>query len=228
VTDKARDVSTALSVGNKIAPWRFLLFLAAMIGGYFAYRGAWPAAKWSDAGVIAFDFAAVVFLATLLPLLSDNSAERIRGHAARNDANRGLILVFTSLLTIVAMAAIAGELHGARHGQLLSMAKLVGTLFLIWLFANSIYALHYAHSYYSSSEETGGDRGGIEFPGTEMPGYGDFVYFAFTLGMTFQTSDTDITAPRIRHVALFHSFFSFLFSIGVIAFTINVLGGGGG
>jgi len=28
-------------------------------------------------------------------------------------------------------------------------------------------------------------------------------------------------------VALFHSFFAFLYSIGVIAFTINVLGGVG-
>jgi uncharacterized membrane protein len=228
VTETARKASKALSVGNKIAPWRFLLFLAVMVGGYFAYRAVWPMGKWSDAAAMAFDFAAVVFLATLLPLLSDNSAEIIRDHAARNDANRGVILIFTSLLTIVAMTAISGELQGARHGELVSMVKLVGTLFLIWLFANSIYALHYAHSYYTSSEETGADRAGIEFPGTEMPGYGDFVYFAYTLGMTFQTSDTNITAPGIRHVALFHSFFSFLFSIGVIAFTINVLGGGGG
>jgi uncharacterized membrane protein len=45
--------------------------------------------------------------------------------------------------------------------------------------------------------------------------------------MTFQTSDVNITAPGIRHVALMHSFAAFIFSIGLIAFTINVLGGAG-
>jgi uncharacterized membrane protein len=223
VTGEARK---ALAIGNRLAPRRFLLFVAVVVAGYFAYRAAWPASKWADAAAMAFDAGAVVFLASLLPLLRDNSADIIRDHAARNDANRGVILVVTSLLTIAAMVAIAGELEGARQGELLPLAKLVGTLLLIWLFANSIYALHYAHAWYTRSKESGSDLGGIEFPGTEAPDYGDFVYFAFTLGMTFQTSDANITAAGIRHVALLHSFFAFLFSIGVIAFTINVLGGG--
>ncbi len=126
------------------------------------------------------------------------------------------------------MVAISGELDGARSGQLASIVKLVGTLFLIWLFANSIYALHYAHAYYTFSDETGADTGGLDFPGTKCPGYDDFLYFACTLGMTFQTSDVNITASGIRRVALLHSFAAFVFSIGVIAFTINVLGGSGG
>jgi uncharacterized membrane protein len=46
--------------------------------------------------------------------------------------------------------------------------------------------------------------------------------------MTFQTSDTNITASGVRRIALLHSFAAFVFSIGVIAFTINVLGGAGG
>jgi uncharacterized membrane protein len=132
----------------------------------------------------------------------------------------------TSSLTLVAMAAIAGELEGARNGQMLALTKLVATLLLIWMFANSIYALHYAHAYYTRSDETGTDIGGIDFPGTPMPDYDDFLYFAFTLGMTFQTSDANITASGVRRVALLHSFAAFVFSIGVIAFTINVLGGG--
>jgi uncharacterized membrane protein len=227
VTGTTRKARKALTIGNRIAPWRFLLFLAVLIAGYFADRAAWPAANLADAGAMAFDAGAVVFLATLAPLLRDSSAEIIRKHAAENDANRAYILIGTSLLTIVAMIAIAGELQGARQGDPISLVKLVVTLLLIWLFANSIYALHYAHAWYTRSEETDGDMGGIDFPGTETPGYGDFVYFAFTLGMTFQTSDANITVSGLRHVALLHSFFAFLFSIGVIAFTINVLGGAG-
>jgi uncharacterized membrane protein len=228
VTKAAPRIRKAEALGNRIAPMRFLLFVALLVAGFLAYRAAWPASRWTDGAAMAFDVAALVFLASLAPLLRDGSADTIREHAASNNANRPLILVVTSLLTIVAMAAISGELEGARSGQVASIAKLVGTLFLVWFFANTIYALHYAHAYYTHDDETGCDIGGLDFPGTEMPGYDDFLYFACTLGMTFQTSDTNITASGVRRVALLHSFAAFIFSIGVIAFTINVLGGSGG
>ena len=195
MTKTTQKVRQAETLGNKVAPGRFLLFLALLVGGYFAYRAAWPATKWAESAAMAFDAAALVFLGSLIPLLRDSSADAIREHAARN-------------------------------GEVASIVKLVGTLFLIWLFANSVYALHYAHAYYTRNDETGSDIGGIEFPGTKMPGYDDFLYFACTLGMTFQTSDANITASGVRRVALLHSFAAFVFSIGVIAFTINVLGGG--
>jgi uncharacterized membrane protein len=177
-----------------------------------------------DAMALAFDAAAFVFLASLLPLLRDSDAATIRVHAAKNDANRGLVLVITTLLGFAVMAAITGELPGARDRQLHAIATLVGTLALIWLFANSVYALHYAHIYYSKAADDG-DTGGLEFQDTKTPDYGDFAYFAFTLGMTFQTSDVTIMSGRVRHVVLLHCFGAFVFNIGVIAFTINALSG---
>ena len=83
--------------------------------------------------------------------------------------------------------------------------------------------LHYAHGYYVQ-DESGGDCRGLDFPGTRTPDYGDFAYFAFTLGMTFQTSDVAISSPATRRVVLLHTFAAFVFNIGVIAFTINLLG----
>ncbi|MXO61125.1 DUF1345 domain-containing protein [Altererythrobacter salegens] len=187
-----------------------------------------PAPDWRDGAAMAFDFAALVFFASLVPLLRDSTAASMRRHARDNDANRLLMLVVTSLLTLVAMAALTGEMPGARNGDPKAIAKLVVTMLLIWLFANSVYALHYAHTYYTAEPKSGGDTAGIDFPGTKTPDYWDFAYFAYTLGMTFQTSDVDITAPGIRKVALLHCFAAFVFNIGVIAFTINVLGGSGG
>jgi uncharacterized membrane protein len=228
VTGNKRKARKAAAIGNRVAPWRFLMFLAVLVGGYSAYRALWPATGWSDGVAMAFDAAAMVFLGSLLPLLRHATPDVMREHAAQNDANRTLILLVTSLLTFVAMTAISGELKGASSGDLISIAKLVVTLILIWLFANSVYALHYAHTYYTSNDEAEGDAAGIAFPGTKEPAYDDFLYFSCTLGMTFQTSDTDITTPGIRRIALLHSFFAFLFNIGVIAFTINLLGGSGG
>jgi uncharacterized membrane protein len=212
------------NLGRRLAPPRFLLFLALLPLGFAAHRVVFASPAWTDSAAVAFDLAAFVFLASLVPLLRESGAEMIRRHADANSANRLLVLLVTFLLTVVIMAAIAGELQGARRGDTVAAAKLVVTLVLIWLFANSVYALHYAHEWYLPAGE-GRDCGGIDFPGTPEPTYGDFAYFAFTLGMTFQTSDCDITASRLRAVAVLHSFGSFVFNIGVIAFIINVLGG---
>jgi uncharacterized membrane protein len=213
----------AWQLGRRVAPPRFLAFLALLVAGFFAHREVF-AAGWAESAALAFDVAAAVFLVSLIPLLKERGGEVIRRHADANDANRTLVLVVTAFVMIVVTAAIAGELPGARSGALPSIVKLVATLLLVWLFTNSVYALHYAHDYYTAGPD-GKDCGGIDFPGTPEPAYSDFVYFALTLGMTFQTSDTDITSRRVRNVALFHSLTAFLFNIGVIAFTINALGG---
>ena len=223
-----RTARRGLALGKRLAPARFVAFLALLLLGFFAYRAMLPAGGWREAAAMAFDAAAVLFLASLVPILRDADAATLRRHSDENDANRVLVLIVTTLLTLVAMAAISGELKDAQRGEALAMVKLVATLLLIWLFANTVFALHYAHAFYAHDPETGKDMAGIDFPGRRVPDYGDFAYFAFTLGMTFQTSDVAITAPAIRRVALLHGFAAFIFSIGVIAFTINVLGGGGG
>jgi uncharacterized membrane protein len=225
MTRAGRKAKNWAGIGKKIAPARFLLFVGVLLAAYFALRSWLPGDDWREGAAIAFDAAALVFLLSLAPLLRDCDPASMRRHSADNDANRALILVITSGLTLVAMAAITGELKGAQHGEFGAMVKLVSTLLLIWGFANSVYALHYAHAYYGKDADSGSDSGGIDFPKTRTPDYWDFAYFAFTLGMTFQTSDVQITATPIRKVALAHCFAAFIFNIGVIAFTINVLGG---
>lgn len=216
------------TIGRHIAPPRFLAFLILFPLAGLAHFQLFRPAEWSRSLALGFDAAAAVFLVSLVPLLRERGADAIRARADTNVANRWVVLAISTLLTLVIMAAIAGELPAARSGDLSSIVQLVLTLLLIWLFANAVYALHYAHDYYTvHPEERGRDRGGIIFPGTAEPGYADFAYFAFTLGMTFQTSDVAITATRIRAVALLHSFGAFLFSMGIIAFTLNALGGAG-
>jgi len=97
-------------------------------------------------------------------------------------------------------------------------------LLIAWLFSNLVYAMHYAHNFYLPGDK-GRDRSGLDFPETDEPGYWDFLYFAFTLGMTFQTSDVSITASGMRRTVLFQCLAAFLFNLGILAFTINVLGG---
>lgn len=219
------SIALATALGRTVAPARFVVFAVMLVGGHFGYRALVPSAGWTDALAMAFDGAALVFIVGLWPLLRSSDPQAMRRHAEENDANRGLVLILTTFLTLVVMAAITGEMKGAQRGDPAAIAKLVGTLLLIWLFANLVYTLHYAHVWYSHDPETGGDSRGLDFPKEDTPDYTDFAYFALTLGMTFQTSDVDVTNRHVRRIALLHSFAAFVFNIGVIAFTINVLGG---
>ncbi|MES2056988.1 MAG: DUF1345 domain-containing protein [Pseudomonadota bacterium] len=209
-----------LDLGNKIAPPRFLTFVLVFAVGLIVLIPI-PALGEGLGTMAAFDIATALFLALVAPLLR-SEAKDMRRHAKANDANRALLLGITGTVTTVILVAVASEIMGGKSSHL-GIALIVVTLVLAWLFSNTIYALHYAHLFYLDNGK-GKDNGGVDIPNCTEPDYWDFVYFSFTLGMTFQTSDVQITAPRIRRVVIGHCLAAFIFNIGVLAFTINVLG----
>jgi uncharacterized membrane protein len=172
--------------------------------------------------LLGFDIAAVLFLVLSLSLLGTHESAVIEKHARMNDANRTLLLIVTVIIVTVVLIAIASVTLGQRP-DLAAKVLVITTLALAWLFFNSVYAVHYAHLAYSPP---GKSCTGLEFPGPSHPDYWDFLYFAFTLGMTFQTSDVTITDDRLRRVVTVHCLAAFVFNIGVLAFTINVVGSG--
>lgn len=207
-------------LGQKIAPPRFILFIVVFAIGLAALI---PTLGLGRGTMAAFDIAAIVFLVALTTLLRHGEAARMRRAADENDANRAVLLGFSFVALIVILVAVAGELKGKN--DIVAITLVIATLVLAWLFSNVVYALHYAHLFYSDGDK-GGDAGGLDFPETKEPDYWDFVYFSFTLGMTFQTSDVEITSRRIRRVVIGQCLAAFVFNLGVLAFTINVLGGG--
>jgi len=54
-----------------------------------------------------------------------------------------------------------------------------------------------------------------------MPDYHDFAYVAFTIGMTFQVSDTDVNTQAMRRIILRHALLSRLFGAVIVATTIK-------
>ena len=209
------------TIGNMIAPPRFLAFLAALVIVFPI--GSHGLDRWSLGAMAAFDAAAILFLLSCLPLLGTREARVIREHAQANDANRVLLLGLTGIVLGIMLVAISAEAVG-HNPQPLTKGLIILTLALAWLFANTVYAFHYAHMVYTKP-----DVGcvGLEFPRTAHPVYWDFVYFAFTCGMAFATSDVVVTETHMRKVVTIHCLAAFAFNIGVIAFTINVLGSSG-
>jgi uncharacterized membrane protein len=207
-------------MGKRIAPPRFLAFTIIAMAGIAALTPLLH--DWRAGTMAGFDIGAAIFLISCWSLL-DDSAAKMRRDAARNDANRAGLLATTAAVSLVILVAVASELSQKVSPKPAMLALVMATLLLAWTFSNMVYALHYAHIFYVQDDQ-GVDRGGIDFPGTKEPNYWDFVYFAFCLGMTFQTSDMNIKTTSLRRVVTFHCLAAFVFNLGVLAFTINVLG----
>ena len=210
----------SLHLGRRVAPPRFIIFFAIFVLGAAALLGP---LGFSRAAMVGFDVAAAIFLASLTPLLRSGDRDAMRIRAKENDANRTTLLGLTFVTTLVILVSVAHEVAAKGHAN---VALVIGTLALAWLFSNTVYTLHYAHIFYGDRDRTGTDDGGLDFPKTEEPDYWDFLYFSFTLGMTFQTSDVSTTTGTMRRVAIGQCLAAFVFNLGVLAFTINVLGGG--
>ena len=122
----------------------------------------------------------------------------------------------TALLVAVGFAlAKAGQVTGGMKAYLIALGLL--SVVLSWTVVHTVYMLRYARAYY------GEPVGGIEFNEEEPPTYTDFAYFSFTVGMTFQVADTNITSKAIRRVTLHHALLSYLFGAVLLGLVINVV-----
>jgi uncharacterized membrane protein len=194
-----------------------------LIGGVAAAVIALVAgSSWSVAALFASDVAALVFVIWVwASVLGANAAATARLARAEDDsraaAEATLIgAVTASLIAVVFTFAQAGDAGPPDRGLLTALA--VTSVALAWLSVHTVYALRYARLYYSPPE------GGIDF-GPEAPDYRDFAYLALTIGMTFQVSDTNIAAKRVRRGALHHALLSYLFGTVIVAITVSSAAG---
>jgi uncharacterized membrane protein len=177
---------------------------------------------WQVSSLLFWDTAAVIFCAWVWLAVHGADAATTQRLATREDDSRAaadLVLVAASVASLLGVGLVllkaAGESGATR---VLTTSTAVATVALSWLAVHTVFTLRYAHLYYL-------DGGGINFHGDQAPDYGDFAYVAFTLGMTYQVSDSDLTSKRIRSTALRHALVSYVLGIAVIAITINVIAG---
>ncbi len=171
--------------------------------------------------LVAWDTAAVVFLIQVWPKLWRLDGQQTKKHALREDPTRATShgLVLLAATASLGAAGLVITKHGSGSEQAGLALITIASIVLSWAVIHTLYALHYAVIYYATPE------GGVDFNQDESPTYADFAYLAFTIGMTFQVSDTAFKNQKFRKAALVHALFSFLFGTIIIATTINLVAG---
>jgi uncharacterized membrane protein len=128
-----------------------------------------------------------------------------------------VVLVGASVASLVGVGLTlvkSGSEQGGAAAAETALAVL--TVVLSWTVVHTVYMLRYARQHYMT-------HGGVDFGDDAFPDYRDFAYLAFTIGMTYQVSDTGFKNKALRRTATHHALLSYLFGTVVVAMTINVV-----
>lgn len=172
-----------------------LVLIAATEGWRYASSAGWTAA-------------AFVYLTWTWAVVLPMDPDQTREHVEPEDPPTGW---FTDgVILSAAVASLAGVEHllaaGSKTGTERNIAAAVGVVSIIaaWCVVHTVYSIRYADIYYSTPGR------GINFNGTEKPRFLDFFYVGFTIGMTYQVSDTTLETGKLRRTALSQALLSYL------------------
>ena len=211
------DSDSGLALGQRVGTRSAI---AAAVGGIAGLVGA-ILVVWQAAVLIGWDAAAICLLIWTWKIVGPLDAAGTKAHANIEDPSRpaaeGVVLAAgVALLAAVGLLLIkAGQSRGGTKAYLITIGIL--SVIFSWATVHTVFTLRYTRSHYEPPE------GGVDFNEKDPPAYLDFAYLAFTIGMTFQVSDTNLTAKAIRRIALSHGLLSYLFGAIIVAIAINIV-----
>ncbi len=176
--------------------------------------------------VLAWDVGAAVFLVLWAVTMIRTPIWDMPKRAKAQQDGEWTIFALTLAGIVASVGAIVIEFrHIANlknNARDIHLALVIATLLVSWLTMQLVFALRYAHEFYTVSDGSGTTDGGLDFPHEPEPDYFDFFYFGMVLGMTFQVSDVNITSRKIRRLATLHGFIGFVFNTVILALTVNI------
>lgn len=178
---------------------------------------------------VAWVSGVVLFLGLTAVAILSVPPDLLRRRVRQFDPRRWVILALIIAAATVSLFALGFTLQKEPNETTATLAVrllLAGlTVAASWTLVHTTFALHYAHHYYGDGPLLGAadDRGGLAFPGEQLPDYWDFLYFSFVIGMTCQVSDVQVTTRAMRRLTLLHGVLSFFFNTVVLALAVNLL-----
>ena len=207
---------------------RIRVILAVVIG-LLTYLFIPQGARFEIRLLLAWDLGVLFLLTVILTMMKKADAEYTLHRSQRQEPSNIATLVFTALISGASMVAVAFMLNDGKNWKVnpanLHLGLCTIAIFAAWFLQHTFFALHYARLYYDEMDDVSeaGYKGGLEFPGNQIPDYWDFMYYSFTIAMCYQTSDVSISNAPMRRLTLVHSILSFIFVALVIGLVVNVV-----
>jgi uncharacterized membrane protein len=185
---------------------------------------------WTYAPAVGFDLAGALFLVATWRSIGRMDPAETAAHATREDPTRRMTRLIILAAAVASLAGVGTLLLGTTSGANRAGAAVLGlgSVAIAWLVVHSLFTLHYAELYYGPgggdpATAGAGKQGGIDFALDTPPQYSDFAYLAFTVGMTYQLSDTPLTMRELRMSVLRHALLSYLFGSLILGASVNLV-----
>jgi uncharacterized membrane protein len=196
----------------------------AVVAGLVAGAAVARLVPWQAAVLGGWSVAALVYVVWVLCAITGKDTAATARIATREDGSRTAADLMLLCAAVGSLGAVLLSLvkASAEHGGTKAMLTVVAVVSVVlsWAVVHMTFTLRYARLFFTRPQ------GGIDFHDDHKDAsYLDFAYVAFTIGMTYQVSDTDLTNRQIRSAALRHALLSYLFGTVIIAMTINVIAG---
>jgi uncharacterized membrane protein len=215
---------------------RILIALALMA---VAFGLAWQRLDWDSCFLLAWNIGALAWLGLTFTMMAHTDSRATSLGAQRlkpSTVGTMLVVTVTAVFGFLAAVVLASR-SGDRTWMEQSLHFTIGVFAVMeaWLLLHTQFALYYAQLYYDELVlHTPGDadpagallpfRKGLEFSDAEIVDYWDFIYYAYTIAMCYQTSDVSLTSPKMRRVTIVHALISFAFVAVLIGFVVNAIG----
>ena len=200
-----------------LKPWtattRLAVSIAIGIGVLILLRQMVPAPL---AGILAWDAGVLCFLFLTYRVIADRSIDSMRRRAAALDTRTLVIMVLVIAAACFSLYGISRNLDVLPGHPVLRVVLTGLTVVGSWSLIHTVFAIHYAHIYYSPPE------GGLIFPGGGEPTYVDFLYFSYVVGMTSQVSDVQVAETGLRRLTLIHGVLSFFFNTIILVLAVGL------
>ncbi len=200
---------------NGVAAWlttaaEFVVVLLAV--AYIVTRAPQMLIAWEGAALI---YIVVGFFVVRRRSLSGRGAGRRVGTLDTLSWLLPLVASIAGLSCALDASIVTSPGTETPGAQLLFAGLGAGGIVLAWVLLHAGFAQVYETRVHR-------DGAGLAFPSDTEPDYGDYLYFAFTIGTSFAASDTVTRTRRIRWIVLVHSIVSFFYNAVVVATAIQV------
>jgi uncharacterized membrane protein len=176
--------------------------------------------SWVAGVLVGWDCVAIGYTGRLAVVLRRWDARRTKSRAMSTDLERfaaDVALLGAAVISLVAVGVLLTRGSPGTAANTLRIGLSLVSVAASWAMVHTLFAMRYAALYYGDPE------GGIDFNERLRPAYRDFTYFAFTIGMSYAVSDTNVASSEIRRAVLRHALLSYLFGTGILATTINLV-----
>lgn len=209
--DRGRPLSTPRRLGAGLAVGAAAGLIAAFV------------APWQAVPLLVWVATALTWVISVWVHIVPMDDVRTHQNATREDPHGPLADALLLAASIASLGAVVLGILKAAHTngpeKPLLLASGIAAIITSWGVVHTVFTLRYAALYYAAA------GAGVDFNDDDNPNYVDFAYVAFTIGMTYQVSDTQLTTKAMRHTALRHALMSYLLGTVIIAATINVAAG---